>query len=42
LYHRSLARIGLQVVKHLAGLMDHDGIPMFGGECDCISCVRDP
>jgi hypothetical protein len=40
LCHRSLARIGLEVLKHLAGSMDDDGIPTFGGECDCISCVR--
>jgi hypothetical protein len=34
LCHRSLAiaRIGLDVLKHLVGSMDHDGIPNFGRE----------
>jgi hypothetical protein len=40
LCHRRLARISLDVVKHLAGSIDLDGIATFGGVYNCISCDR--
>jgi hypothetical protein len=40
LCHRSLPRTRLDVLNHLDGSIDHDGIPTFGGGYNCIACVR--